>query len=160
MPRSTSRSRTPSKRLAQALIASPASETRKSKKDSTVTCSASDVLIFYPNLIGYARVLFMIASFYYAASDWKKCFFCYGCAFFGDVVDGWVARRFNQSSVYGGILDMVTDRVSTAGFLCMLSTLYTKYAFYFSMLLVLDIASHWFHVASVALLTVGQGTFK
>jgi len=99
----------------------------------------------------------MIASLYYAASDWKKSIACYSCAFMGDVVDGWVARRFNQSSVYGGILDMVTDRVSTAGFLCILSTLYPKYAFHFSMLVVLDIASHWFHVASVSLLTVGQG---
>ena len=142
MPRSSSRSRTtPRKRAVQASISSPASETRESKKDSTVT-SASDVLIFYPNLIGYARVLFMIASLYYAASDWKKCFICYGCAFFGDLVDGFVARRFNQSTVYGGILDMVTDRVSTAGFLCMLSNLYTKYAFYSLMLIVLDIASH------------------
>jgi len=99
----------------------------------------------------------MIASLYHAASDWKKSIICYCCAFMGDVVDGWVARRFNQSSAYGGILDMVTDRVSTAGFLCMLSTLYVKYAFYFSMLVVLDIASHWFHMASVSLLTVGRG---
>lgn len=41
---------------------------------------------------------------------------------------------------------MVTDRVSTAGFLVVLSNLYPDYSFVFIMLLVLDIGSHWFHV--------------
>jgi phosphatidylglycerophosphate synthase len=70
----------------------------------------------------------------------------YLAAFGGDVVDGYVARFFDQCSKYGGILDMVTDRVSTAGFLVVLSNLYPDYSFAFTMLLVLDIGSHWFHV--------------
>lgn len=49
-------------------------------------------------------------------------------------------------SGYGGVLDMVTDRVSTCGFLTVLSHLYPKYTFGFIMLVVLDISSHWFHV--------------
>ncbi len=41
---------------------------------------------------------------------------------------------------------MVTDRVSTCGFLIMLSNIYPDYSFIFIMLTVLDIFSHWFHV--------------
>jgi len=70
----------------------------------------SDVLIFYPNIIGYFRVLFMVLSFLYSMDDWFYSVVFYGLAFFGDVVDGFVARSFNQSSEFGGILDMVTDR--------------------------------------------------
>jgi CDP-diacylglycerol--inositol 3-phosphatidyltransferase len=41
---------------------------------------------------------------------------------------------------------MVTDRVSTCGLLSIVSHFYPTYTFWFVMLIVLDIASHWFHV--------------
>ena len=44
---------------------------------------------------------------------------------------------------------MVTDRVSTCGFLFMLSHLYPQWSFIFVSLVSLDIFSHWFHVSSV-----------
>lgn len=53
---------------------------------------------------------------------------------------------FMIGSSFGGVLDMVTDRVSTCGFLVILSNLLPEYSFVFIMLLVLDVASHWFHV--------------
>ena len=70
-------------------------------------------------------------------------------AFGGDLVDGFIARTFNQCSKYGGVLDMVTDRVSTCGFLLTLSQFYPGYSFIFTLLIVLDISSHWFHVVSM-----------
>ena len=54
------------------------------------------------------------------------------------------------ASKYGGVLDMVTDRVSTAGLCGLLAVLYPPEAFVFIMLIVLDIFSHWFHVVSAA----------
>jgi phosphatidylglycerophosphate synthase len=45
---------------------------------------------------------------------------------------------------------MVTDRVSTCGFLFMLSHLYPDWKFTFVMLISIDIFSHWFHVNSVS----------
>ena len=92
----------------------------------------------------------MVLSFYYAVKSWKTSLICYLIAFGGDVIDGYVARKFQQSSKFGGILDMVTDRVSTCGFLVILSHLYPKYTFHMVMLIVLDISSHWFHVMSVS----------
>lgn len=59
--------------------------------------TAENVLVYYPNLIGYARIAFMLLSFYFATISWKLSTFSYLCAFIGDVVDGHVARRFNQS---------------------------------------------------------------
>ena len=109
------------------------------------------VILFYPNIIGYLRVLCMAASFYFALQQdaWKLTVILYLMAFVGDVVDGYVARAFDQCSEFGGVLDMVTDRVSTCGFLVIVSHLYPSYTFVFVLLIVLDISSHWFHVISV-----------
>ena len=60
--------------------------------------SVSEVLLWYPNLIGYVRVLCMVASFHFL---WERQPFrflgFYMAAFAGDLVDGWVARKFGQS---------------------------------------------------------------
>lgn len=103
-------------------------------------------MLFYPNLVGYLRIVFMIGAFYTAKKSWEISSICYFLAFLGDTFDGYVARIFNQTSKFGGILDMITDRVSTCGFLVILSHLYTDYSFCFVMLIALDIGSHWFHV--------------
>jgi len=41
-------------------------------------------------------------------------------SFAADLFDGMAARRFNQCSSFGGMLDMVTDRCSTLGLLFIL----------------------------------------
>lgn len=104
----------------------------------------------------------MLASFYYANSDWRLFMALYLTAFGGDVVDGWFARRFNQTSIFGGVLDMVTDRVSTCGLLAFVgqrvlvlsqgtsSFEYTLVNLSSVFLIALDIFSHWFHVMSVS----------
>lgn len=60
------------------------------------------------------------------------------------------SRHSVIGSKFGGVLDMVTDRVSTCGLLVVVSHLYPSYALYFILLIVLDITSHWFHVMSVS----------
>ncbi|XBI94938.1 hypothetical protein VPH35_031486 [Triticum aestivum] len=68
-------------------------------------------------------------------------------SFFCDGLDGWFARRFNQASTFGAVLDMVTDRVSTACLLALLSQFYRP-GLVFILLLGLDITSHWFQMYS------------
>ncbi|CAM9693639.1 unnamed protein product [Ascophyllum nodosum] len=71
-------------------------------------------------------------------------------AFAGDAVDGYVARKFGQVSRFGSVLDMVTDRCSTAGLLLVLSRLYSRaHAFAFLVLIYVDLFSHWMHTHSV-----------
>ncbi|CAF1709929.1 unnamed protein product [Brassica napus] len=73
-------------------------------------------------------------------------FFSFCC----DAVDGWCARKFNQVSTFGAVLDMVTDRVSTACLLVILSQIYRPSLVFLS-LLALDIASHWLQMYSTFL---------
>ncbi len=108
--------------------------------------SSYDILLYYPNLVGYTRIVFMFLAFYMGKTSWKVTTLSYFLAFIGDTIDGHIARIFKQTSKFGGILDMVTDRVSTTGFLVILSHLYPDHLFIFIVLIVLDIGSHWFHV--------------
>lgn len=54
-----------------------------------------------------------------------------------------MARYFNQCSRFGAVLDMLTDRMSTAVLLIVLSHLYRHAWGLFAALIVLDIVSHW-----------------
>lgn len=63
-------------------------------------------------------------------------------------MDGVTARYFNQCSKFGAVLDMLTDRMSTAVLLVVLSHLYPSHWGTFSALIVLDIVSHWFQMYS------------
>ncbi|RYY84334.1 CDP-alcohol phosphatidyltransferase family protein [archaeon] len=60
------------------------------------TLTSSQVMLFYPNLIGYLRFILMAVSFYTAFDNWQVSIICYLGAFVGDVVDGYVARAFKQ----------------------------------------------------------------
>merc|ERR1711862_1072698 len=92
--------------------------------------------------MGYSE-LWIIASTLYIAS------------FVGDLFDGLAARRFDQCSKLGGLIDMVTDRCSTTGLLCVLQREYasnTKLVLLFTMLIILDISSHWCQMYSTTYL--------
>ena len=67
---------------------------RRQLVDSRVTTTAQDVLLYIPNLIGYARVLSELSSFVLIMSipvcgSWPLC---YLSAFVGDLFDGMAAR--------------------------------------------------------------------
>uniref|UniRef100_A0A7S2FPC1 CDP-diacylglycerol--inositol 3-phosphatidyltransferase n=1 Tax=Florenciella parvula TaxID=236787 RepID=A0A7S2FPC1_9STRA len=108
------------------------------------------VMLYVPNIIGYFRIACMWSSFYYAQSNYKLALVLYVLNFAGDLVDGFAARLFNQSSNYGATLDMVTDRVSTAGLCAYLAVLYPDDAFAYVSLIVIDVFSHWFHMYASA----------
>jgi CDP-diacylglycerol--inositol 3-phosphatidyltransferase len=82
--------------------------------------------------------------------SWEPVVYLYFFAFALDAVDGYVARLVGQSSSFGAVLDMVTDRTATAG-LVMLNLLVEEdemRKFGWITLVMLDIGSHWFHCIS------------
>eukprot|EP00003_Mantamonas_plastica_P003953 TRINITY_DN130_c1_g1_i1.p1 TRINITY_DN130_c1_g1~~TRINITY_DN130_c1_g1_i1.p1 ORF type:complete len:192 (+),score=53.15 TRINITY_DN130_c1_g1_i1:819-1394(+) len=76
----------------------------------------------------------------------------YFISFALDVFDGMAARKFNQATQFGALLDMVSDRCSTAGLLICLTNLYPEWTRTFIGLLVLDMASHYMRMYSSLLL--------
>ena len=82
------------------------------------TTTPENVLLYVPNLIGYGRVITTLTSLTLmlaAPQYWVLAIALYVGSFVGDLFDGLVARKLNQTSTFGGLLDMVTDRCSTLG---------------------------------------------
>lgn len=80
--------------------------------------------------------------------DHRKAMILYSVSYALDALDGLAARVFNQSSLFGSILDMLTDRISTMCLLMTLGHLYSNYFFWIQLILAIDIVSHWLHFFS------------
>ncbi|KAF9324880.1 CDP-diacylglycerol-inositol 3-phosphatidyltransferase [Podila minutissima] len=88
----------------------------------------------------------------------KTCMFLYSLSCLLDAVDGQAARYYDQCSKFGAVLDMVTDRCTTACLLCYLASAYPPYAILFQFLIALDVSSHYMHMYSS--LTSGATSHK
>ncbi len=73
------------------------------------------VLLYIPNIIGYIRILFLI---YFQKYD---NYLYYILSYLLDGVDGFLARKFNQCSIFGYYLDMLIDRISSGYILTLCS---------------------------------------
>lgn len=105
-----------------------------------------NIFIFYPNLIGYARVVLAVASLYYMPLHPRTCSLLYSISCLLDALDGFAARKFEQSTKFGAVLDMVTDRCTTACLLVFLASAFPRWSIVFQGLISLDLASHYMHM--------------
>mmetsp|Transcript_31939 Transcript_31939/g.44542 ORF Transcript_31939/g.44542 Transcript_31939/m.44542 type:complete len:178 (+) Transcript_31939:76-609(+) len=68
-----------------------------------------DIIFYVPNLIGYLRMcLCVCASFCLPRYGWSFIAILLICAF-TDLIDGIAARKLNQCSHYGELLDIIAD---------------------------------------------------
>ena len=84
-----------------------------------------NIFLYIPNILDYLRVVFVALAFFYSNTSPNIFFISYFISFCLDLFDGMAARHFNQTSKYGGTLDMVIDRISTSGLLMVLSGFYS-----------------------------------
>ncbi|KAF9185890.1 CDP-diacylglycerol-inositol 3-phosphatidyltransferase [Haplosporangium sp. Z 767] len=135
---------------------------KSTKATSTMASKTSpvdeNVFLFIPNLIGYTRIILAAGSLYYMPSHPKICMVLYSISCLLDAVDGQAARYYDQCSKFGAVLDMVTDRCTTACLLCFLASAYKPYALIFQLLIALDVSSHYMHMYSS--LTSGASSHK
>lgn len=115
---------------------------------ATAQTYSENVFLFVPNLIGYARVLLAGLSLHFMSYHPKYCTWAYVVSCLLDAVDGQAARALQQTSKFGAVLDMVTDRCTTSCLLCYLASVYPAYAILFQFLIALDFSSHYMHMYS------------
>lgn len=108
--------------------------------------STAVIFHYIPNYIGYLRVATAIISFQLMKSHPLYCTTIYAISCLLDALDGHAARYYNQTSRFGAVLDMVTDRCTTSSLICFLCVLYPDYALIFQLLVSLDLASHYMHM--------------
>ncbi|KAI1289621.1 CDP-diacylglycerol--inositol 3-phosphatidyltransferase [Halotydeus destructor] len=111
-----------------------------------MSSQVENIFLFVPNLIGYARIVLAFVSFYYMPFDHVRASFCYLLSGLLDAFDGYAARYLNQSTKFGAILDQITDRCALMVLLTVLCGFYPRYALWFQLSMVIDIASHWIHI--------------
>ncbi|GMH91793.1 hypothetical protein TL16_g12156, partial [Triparma laevis f. inornata] len=148
----TRRSKSPAKKVTK----TPQLSVKTSIKPKKELRKTADVFLYVPQFVGYSRVLSTLLSMYYmtlsltSGTHYLLAINLYLYSFIGDLFDGMAARKFNQSSKFGGVLDMVTDRCTTAGMLVVLSWIYVNEGMklMFLGLFFLDISSHWMQMTS------------
>lgn len=76
----------------------------------------------------------------------RTCSILYSISCLLDALDGYAARYYEQSTRFGAVLDMVTDRCTTSCLLVFLSSAFPRWAIVFQGLISLDFASHYMHM--------------
>lgn len=127
-------------------------------KSSEVAVTSRDVLLFIPNLIGYTRILAAVLSFVCMKHHPVATLYLYGISGFLDAFDGWAARKYNQGTRFGAVLDMVTDRCATTSLICYLCVLYPRFVLFWQFMVSLDLTSHYMHM--YAMTTSGSTSHK
>jgi CDP-diacylglycerol--inositol 3-phosphatidyltransferase len=111
---------------------------------------AIEILLYVPNLIGYARVILLFMCYFVMIKNYLLAILFYSVSSLLDAFDGYYARKLNQSSKFGGLLDMLTDRAATTCLIMCLCYFYPEWIFALQLWVFLDITSHWAHqLASV-----------
>ena len=127
-----------------------------SKSSPSTTEHSENIFLFWPNIIGYSRIILALASLYYMPLHPRTCSLLYSISCLLDALDGVAARYYEQSTQFGAVLDMVTDRCTTACLLVFLSSAWPRWALLFQGLISLDLASHYMHMYAT-LTMAGKG---
>ncbi|KAI1449355.1 CDP-alcohol phosphatidyltransferase-domain-containing protein [Annulohypoxylon stygium] len=119
-----------------------------------------NIFIFWPNIIGYSRIVLAIASLYYMPLHPRTCSILYSISCLLDALDGYAARYFEQSTKFGAVLDMVTDRCTTSCLLVFLSSAFPRWAIVFQGLISVDFASHYMHMYATLAMSGSDSSHK
>lgn len=132
-----------------------------------------NIFLFYPNLIGFGRVILALLSFAIITRWPAPAAILYFLSAFLDAFDGLAARTFNQGyeksffilkivcfsgTRFGAMLDQLTDRCAFLALLMTLTHFYPLLLFPLILVAVIDIASHWLHLHATDL--TGAETHK
>eukprot|EP00922_Rhytidocystis_sp_ex-Travisia-forbesii_P014615 GHVS01021832.1.p1 GENE.GHVS01021832.1~~GHVS01021832.1.p1 ORF type:complete len:153 (+),score=17.24 GHVS01021832.1:125-583(+) len=113
---------------------------------------SSSVFFYMPNIIGYLRILLVALSVGFSSSP--SCLptvVLYTSSQCLDALDGWIARRLGQATLFGAVLDQLTDRMSTLCLYILNIAAHPAYTTGILLLCVIDISGHWIHTLSSAL---------
>jgi CDP-diacylglycerol--inositol 3-phosphatidyltransferase len=102
------------------------------------------VLLYIPNIIGYARIALLFVAYYAIKESYFMFFISYFLSFVLDALDGIAARALNQCSKFGAVLDMLTDRMATLVVAFIAVNLeHSPLKSLIIFIIILDLASHW-----------------
>ncbi|XP_045172543.1 uncharacterized protein LOC123534382 [Mercenaria mercenaria] len=80
----------------------------------------NEVLLYIPNIIGYARLVLLVASLIVYKTP-LQFLVLYGVSVALDGLDGILARKLNQTSAFGAWFDVLIDLISRGALWCFIS---------------------------------------
>lgn len=101
-----------------------------------------------PNTIGYVRIALLLGASCVSGGAFVGL---YGVSSALDFFDGYLARMFDQCTLLGSCLDMITDRVSTVIISLHIVQKRSDFLLFLSVYLVLDLVSHFVYFVMSAL---------
>lgn len=90
----------------------------------------------------------------------RTCSLLYSVSCLLDALDGIAARMFDQSTRFGAVLDMVTDRCTTSCLIVFLASAFPRWAIVFQCLISLDLASHYMHMYATLVVSGADTSHK
>ncbi|KAG9389812.1 CDP-diacylglycerol--inositol 3-phosphatidyltransferase [Carpediemonas membranifera] len=117
-----------------------------------------EVLWYWPNIVGYARIITAFIAFFFMPINPWLTFWFYMFSFAADGLDGYLARLFHQSTRFGACLDMITDRFATACLCLVLARFYPDWTLLLQAEVALDLSSHY--IQMYASLSTGKSSHK
>ncbi|QPG73427.1 hypothetical protein FOA43_000737 [Brettanomyces nanus] len=128
-------------------------------QDKKVPLRPNEIFTFIPNLIGYGRVATLVLSWLTMENyPLVTMLILYSTSCLLDAFDGAAARKYGQSTKFGAVLDMVTDRSSTCSLIVFLAIIYPKWCIFWQFLISLDLSSHYMHM--YAMISSGSSSHK
>ena len=113
-----------------------------------------DILLFWPNIVGYLRFLCIALAFSKYTHSPVEFVALYLVTLTLDGVDGFLARRYNQCSSFGALLDMLCDRISSCGLLVILTARIDGFLPWGIFLIALDFMSHYVRMYATMMLNL------
>ena len=107
------------------------------------------IFLYVPNIVGYVRLLLLLASTQYEGYNFVALFIISATL---DFVDGYTARLFDQATLFGSCFDMMIDRLSTVVIMYRIIAAEPKYTVILTQLFMIDFISHFLHF-NVSLIT-------
>lgn len=86
----------------------------------------------------------------------RTCPLLYSTSCLLDALDGAAARRLGQSTQFGAVIDMVTDRCTTTCLLVFLASAFPRWSIVFQGLISLDYSNHYIHLYATLVMS-GDG---
>lgn len=108
-------------------------------------------LYYYANIVGYIRIILGFYAVLVFRTRHLSAALAYAASQLMDALDGHLARHYQQSSIFGAALDMMTDRLSTLGIYLMLAAEFPSHAGLVFLLSIFDVGGHWIYLQAQTL---------
>ena len=84
---------------------------RSAKENYFIMSPRLPVVLYIPNVLGYARIILAFVGLHYSATDPVKAVATWVATGFLDLFDGILARALQQTSAFGVFLDVCADNI-------------------------------------------------